>query len=388
VTPAHLSAAVAAAVRAAVDDGELVLPSGVGSYGETGDVVPVDSGRAGVGDADYLSAAPLRLAALAGRAPGEVAAILAARLRRVPGVAEAFASPSGHCALRLRADARGALVAAIVTGGAAYARSRALGGTEITVAKAGNLARAHTLDQARTWLAAEVTGRLTEAAGGRVRWTGPEVVDPPESSPVAGLLAAAGVGATHYALLRTTSGAGLDPAVWARAHTDNPAYAVRYAHAHAAGQLRQAADLGITLGDPGDVRGDLLATAEERALLRMAADLPRRIALAAAPPRRGAPAADLPPSAESAVGDAPGGGLRRNGAPAPANAPVVGRPEGVVRYLDGVAEAYLGWQGGVLPVGGEKRTELHVARVWLVAGVRTVLQVGLEVLGVAAPARM
>lgn len=354
MTPAHLSAAVAAAVGAAVDDGELVLPSGLGSYGETVDVVPVDAGRAGAGDADYLSAAPLRLAALTGRAPGDVAAVLAGRLRLVPGVAEAGVSPSGHCALRLRADARGALVAAIVTGGAAYARSRVLGGTEITVAKAGNLARAHTLDQARAWLAAEVAGRLTEAAGGRVSWAGPEVVDPPESSPVAALLATAGVGATHYALLRTAAGAELDPAAWARAHTDNPAYAVRYAHAHAAGRLRQAADLGITLGDPNDVRGDLLATPEERSLLRMAADLPRRVALAAAP--------------------ADGG--------------TTGRPELFVRYLDQLADSYLAWQGDVLPSGLEKRTDVHLARVWLTAAVRTVLQAGLDLIGVAAPARM
>lgn len=363
MTPAHLSAAVGAAIRSAVDDGELPLPA-AGPHCETADLVPVDGDRPGAPDADYLSPAPLRLAAAAGRAPADVAPVLASRLRRLPDLAgvldDVTVTAHGHCALRLRPDARAAILAAVVTTGPAYAHSRTLDGASATAARAGNLARAADLDQARRWLVAEVTGALTEAAGGHVTWTGPEVVDtvPGRESPVAALLAAAGTGGARYALLSTAPGATLDTAHWARAHTSNPAYAVRYAHAHAAGLLRQAADLGLTPGRPEDLRGDLISAPAERALITAIADLPRRIALAARPSGR------TPAAAEA------------------------GRPELVARYLDGIAGAYLGWQGTVLPRGDEKPGVAHVARLWLAAGVRTALAAGLELLGVPAPARM
>lgn len=304
-------------------------------------VVPAGRGT----DADYLSAVPLRLASLAGRTPGEVSDLLAARLRTVPGIAEVSVTERGHCAVRLGATARGELVAAIVAAGPRYARSRALDGAEITVARAGNLGRAGDLDQARAWLAAEVGGVLTEMAGGSVTWNGPEIVDGPGRA-VTALLQAAGTGGARYALLRTAPGARLDPAEYARAHTDNPAYLVRYAHAHAAGTLRQAADLGI-VPDPGaGPDGSLIGAAEERALLRTAADLPRRVAEAAR------------------------------------------HPITFPRYLEDLASAYLAWHGTVLPRGEEKPTRTRTARVWLTAAVRTVLATGLDLIGVPAPARM
>lgn len=341
MTPAHLSAAVVAAIRSAVDEGELVL-SGERPHGEIPGVVPAP----GDADADYLSAAPLRLASLTGRTPADVSAVLAERLRTVPGVAEAGVTERGHCAVRLGGPARGDLVAAIVAAGPAYARSRALDGTATTAARAGNLGRARDLDQARHWLTAEVAGTLTETAGGHVTWTGPEIVDSAATRAVADLLAAAGTGGTRYALLRTPPGARLEPAEWARAHTGNPAYLVRYAHAHAAGTLRQAADLGI-VPDPQDgPDGNAIDTAEERALIRTAADLPRRVVAAAA------------------------------------------RPVTFPRYLEDLAAAYLDWQGAVLPRGDEKPTRTRTARVWLTAAVRTALATGLDLIGVPAPARM
>lgn len=304
-------------------------------------VVPAGPGT----DADYLSAVPLRLASLAGRTPGEVSNLLAARLRTVPGVAEASVTERGHCAVRLGAAARGELVAAVVAAGPKYARSRALDGTDIAVARAGNLGRARDLDQARAWLSAEVAGVLTETAGGRVTWNGPEIVDGPGQA-VTALLQAAGTGGTRYALLRTAAGARPDPAEYARAHPGNPAYLVRYAHAHAAGTLRQAADLGI-VPDPDDgPDGALLDTAEERALIRTAADLPRRVAEAAR------------------------------------------RPVTFPRYLEDLASAYLAWHGTVLPRGEEKPTRTRTARVWLTAAIRTALATGLDLIGVPAPARM
>ena len=332
-------------------------------------VVPAPGGA----EADYLSAVPLRLAAVSGRAAEDVSRMLAERLRAVPGVAGVDVTERGHCAVRLGGAARGELVEAIVASGARYARSRALDGTEVTVARAGNLGRARDLDQARAWLAAEVGGVLTEAAGGRVTWVGPEIVDGPGQA-VTALLHAAGTGGTRYTLLRTAPGVRIEPAEAGRAHTDNPAYLVRYAHAHAAGTLRQAADLGITphpgngrdgttgtVGAPGRTAGPgggaepagsavldgaLLSADDERLLIRMAGDLPRRVAVGAA------------------------------------------RPGTFPRYLEELAGAYLGWQGGVLPRGDEKPTRTHTARVWLTAAVRTALATGLDLIGVPAPARM
>lgn len=338
MTPAHLSAAVVAAVRAAVDDGELVLP-GERPDGEMPDVVPAPGGV----DADYLSAAPLRLAALTGRTPDDVSQILAGRLEQVPGVAGAGVTERGHCAVRLGPEAYGDLIKAIVAAGPRYARSRALDGTETTVARAGNLGRARDLDQARAWLTAEAGGVLTETAGGHVTWTGPEIVDGPGHA-VSELLQAAGTGGTRYALLRTSPGARLDRDLYARADTTNPAYLVRYAHAHAAGVLRQAGDLGLAPA-PADTPS-APGTAAERALLRTAADLPRRVATAAA------------------------------------------RPVTFPRYLEDLANAYLDWQGTALPRGDEKPTRTHTARVWLTAAVRTALATGLDLIGVPAPARM
>ena len=184
---------------------------------------------------------------------------------------------------------------------------------------------------------------LTETAGGRVAWTGPEIVDAPGNA-VADLLQAAGTGGARYALLRTNPGARLDLDLYARADATNPAYLVRYAHAHAAGVLRQAGDLGIA-PDPAD-RPDGLDAGDERALLRTAADLPRRVATAAA------------------------------------------RPVTFPRYLEDLATAYLDWQGTALPRGEEKPTRTHTARVWLTAAVRTALAAGLDLIGVPAPARM
>jgi arginyl-tRNA synthetase len=42
----------------------------------------------------------------------------------------------------------------------------------------------------------------------------------------------------------------------------------------------------------------------------------------------------------------------------------------------------------VLPVGDERATDLHRARLWLVAATRIVVANGLGLLGVSAPERM
>ena len=137
-------------------------------------------------------------------------------------------------------------------------------------------------------------------------------------------------------------------------HLGNPAYAVRYAHAHAASALRQAADLGLPELDAERFQPCLLAHPSERVLLDAMSWLPERVA----------------------------GAARRR------------QPHVVAAYLEDLAGRYFDWQeacpvmrpGSVLPrpLGGE----LTQARLQLASAARTALETGLQLLGIAAPGRM
>jgi arginyl-tRNA synthetase len=146
-------------------------------------------------------------------------------------------------------------------------------------------------------------------------------------------------------------------------HLGNPAYAVRYAHAHAASALRQAADLGLPELDVERFQPCLLAHPSERVLLDAMSWLPERVA----------------------------GAARRR------------QPHVVAAYLEDLASRYLDWQeacpvmrpGSVPPrpdprPAGRLRAggELIQARLQLASGARTVLGTGLRLLGIAAPSRM
>jgi arginyl-tRNA synthetase len=83
VTPGELSSAVIAAVRDAVADGEFAVP--------VPDRVPIEATAAG----DYATPLPLRLAGLAGRPAPDVAATLARRVAKRPGVRTARVTGPG-----------------------------------------------------------------------------------------------------------------------------------------------------------------------------------------------------------------------------------------------------------------------------------------------------
>ena len=74
MTPAELTTAVVAAIREAVADGEFDVP--------VPETVPVEATAAG----DFATPLPLRLARAAGRPAPEIAALLAKRLARTPGL--------------------------------------------------------------------------------------------------------------------------------------------------------------------------------------------------------------------------------------------------------------------------------------------------------------
>jgi arginyl-tRNA synthetase len=157
-----------------------------------------------------------------------------------------------------------------------------------------------------------------------------------------------GVDALRYTLARypADSPLTLDVAEMTRQSSDNPVYYVQYAHARVASLLRNAADLGLEATS----HPELLTHEKEGELLRALAELPRVVSSAAQ--------------------------LRE--------------PHRIARYLEDTAASYHRFYDNcrVLPMGDEEPTDLHRARLELVAATRTVLANGLDLLGVSAPERM
>jgi arginyl-tRNA synthetase len=166
------------------------------------------------------------------------------------------------------------------------------------------------------------------------------------------LVDAVGIDAARYALARASvdQQIDIDADLWSRKTNDNPVFYVQYAHARISSLLRNAADLGIPLGEAGDVDVAALAHPRESDLLRAVGDFPRVLAAAAE--------------------------LRA--------------PHRVARYLEELAGTYHRFYDScrVLPRGDEEVTSLTTARLWLCAATATVLGNGLAVLGVSAPERM
>jgi arginyl-tRNA synthetase len=117
VTPAHLSEVVLAAVRSAVDDGELAVAVPASAHVER----PKNRDHG-----DYASNIALQLAGAAGRPPREVAAILAARLQRDGAFQRVDVAGPGFLNFTLASAAQGRLARAIVEAGPAYGRTDTL----------------------------------------------------------------------------------------------------------------------------------------------------------------------------------------------------------------------------------------------------------------------
>ncbi|WP_116452663.1 arginine--tRNA ligase [Blastococcus litoris] len=166
------------------------------------------------------------------------------------------------------------------------------------------------------------------------------------------LVDAVGVDAARYALARASvdQQIDIDADLWSRQTNDNPVFYVQYAHARISSVLRNAADLGLALGEAGDVDVTQLAHERESDLLRAIGEFPRVLSAAAE--------------------------LRA--------------PHRVARYLEELAGTYHRFYDScrVLPRGDEEATPLTTARLWLCAATATVLRNGLDVLGVSAPERM
>ena len=315
-------------------------------------------------------------------APAAVAAGLAARLSGLDWVEAAAVTGGGYLAATVTAGALAGLAVRITEAGQGCARSTALAGTSQAAPVATDLASVPAWEEARQRVHATGTGRLAEAAGARVRWehdaeriTGPHpaaqvtaslVVEAPAGpvSRVAEAVAYAGADAITYALARLLprGPARVNARLAAAHHLGNPAYAVQYAHAHAASALRQAADLGLDRGEAAEFQPRLLAHPSEQALLNKLSWLPERVA----------------------------GAARRV------------RPDVLAHFLEGLARAYFDcqeacpavWPGMVAPDGAGRpaaeraAVQAAAARLWLAAAARTALGTGLGLLGVGAPDRL
>ena len=163
---------------------------------------------------------------------------------------------------------------------------------------------------------------------------------------------ALGVDAARYALARYSSDSQIDIDIelWTRATRDNPVYYVQYVAARTANVARNAADVGLTRGEPAGFHPELLSHEKENDLLKALGEYPAVVATAAE--------------------------LRE--------------PHRVARYLEEVAGAYHRFYDKcrVLPLGDEPITDLQRARLWLNDATRTVIANGLALLGVSAPERM
>ncbi|WOI62443.1 ArgS-related anticodon-binding protein NrtL [Streptomyces fradiae] len=352
MTPADLSLTVAHAVRRAVGDGDLAVRELPGR-------LTVERPRPG-GLGDWATNAALQLARPSGLPPREVAEVLRRRLLDVPGIARVDITGPGFLNLTLRPDARAGagrlLVERVRREGMRYGYGDALAGlpedrVHFRVAEGADpRVRALTAAVAALLRSQGAPARVSDGAR---RDAHPGVrlhARPPHYD-----LAALPPDARQWAMLRPAPhDRVLDAAPLLRqTESGNGLFTVQYAHARSAALLRNAADLGFSAAHEDD----------------------RRDA------RPGA-AYDTHPGASellAALGDHPAVLL----AAARHHA-----PDRLARHLEVLADAFLGFQHTVLPLGDEKPSAAHRSRLALAEAAGTVLAGGLSLLGVSAPTRL
>lgn len=364
MTPVELSRTVLRAVRRAVDDGELGV-----AVPERVVVAPPGPGGCG----EYATGVALRLARPAGRTPQDVAEVLRSRLLRADGIGDVVITGPGFLNISLRGtDGSAALVAEVLgAGDTPYGHLPSGSREPVLLHGAADL-------RAFVWL--DALARILRARGHSVRvgsdarpapeWDAVLTGDrtPPGEEPRAGLQdgpssspSSSSPSSSPFSVRPVPAPAdplplGRDAARWAllrpaaydrprisgeylEQRESNPLFRVRYAHARSRALARNAADLGFH-AEPGPVDGS-----GTRPLLTVLADYPR--VLAAAAQRRA--------------------------------------PDRLARCLVTVADATWPLLAGVLPLGEEKPSTVHRARLALAEAAGTVLADGLSLLGIDAP---
>jgi arginyl-tRNA synthetase len=160
VTPADLSDAVVAAVRAAVTAGELSVEA------PTSVLVERPKNR---DHGDYATNVALQLAKPAARPPREVAEIVAVRLRETPGVQAVDIAGPGFLNITLAADAQGELARTIVNAGSDYGRTDTLAKERVNLefVSANPTGPVH-IGAVRWAAVGDALGRILSAAGADV----------------------------------------------------------------------------------------------------------------------------------------------------------------------------------------------------------------------------
>ncbi|MFF0136117.1 ArgS-related anticodon-binding protein NrtL [Streptomyces sp. NPDC005227] len=334
MTPVELSRTVLRAVRRAVDVGELSVS------------VPVSAGVSPPGPGgrgDYATNVALRLAGPAGLPALEVAEILRSHIGDDPGVADVTVTGPGFLNITLGGGAAAALVDEVLTQGARYGYGDAL---------AGQVVELRVPYDTRAEVVADTLVRIVATQGGRAEVLHAEPVNlrpvpaPEDPAPL-------GADAARWALLHPASHDGSRiSADHLLQRESNPLFRVRYAHSRTRALRRNAAALGIVgrpgndvqLFDAGDEDGaDRPRTGTD--LLTALAEYPHVLRLAA---------------------------THR-------------APDRLARHLVVVADALLLFQHLVLPLGDEKPSAAHRARLALAEAAGTVLAGGLSLLGISAP---
>ncbi|MEU2318571.1 ArgS-related anticodon-binding protein NrtL [Streptomyces althioticus] len=340
MTPVELSRTVLHAVRRAVDEGELavaVLPERV---------VVAPPGPGGCGD--YATNVALQLARPAGQPAPAVAELLRTRLLRTDGISDVVVTGPGFLNISLAGGADARLVRDILRAGPRYGHSDALAGQTIEL---------HAAPEVRALVLMDSVVRVLRSQGARPQL---HCTRPPEDAwvRVLGVPEDIHVRPGRDALRPVPAPVdptplGRDAARWALLHPaphdrprigdehlvqreSNPLFRVRYAHARSRAVVRNAADLGF-----GPEPGPVNASALHQAL----ADHPRVLAATAA--HRA--------------------------------------PDRLARHLVAVADALATLLPSVLPLGDEKPSAAHRARLALAEAAGTVLAGGLTLLGIDAP---
>ncbi|WP_406355427.1 ArgS-related anticodon-binding protein NrtL [Streptomyces sp. NBC_00658] len=340
MTPIELSRTVLRAVRCAVDEGEL-------SVAVPERAVVTSPGPGGCGD--YATNIALQLARPAGRAPRQVAEILRTHLRGAAGVSEVAITGPGFLNISLNREATQevarTLVSEILQQGSQYGYGYGYGdeygdsyGPDDTLAE--QVIALRVPHDTRAEALADTLVRIIATQGGRAEVHHSEPNEPVDLRPVPAPEDPAPLGhdAARWALLHPA------PHDRPRITADhlvqresNPLFRVRYAYARTRALSRNAAALGFD-SVPGDV-------SEAQDLLAPLAEYPR--VLSAAATHRA--------------------------------------PDRLARHLVTTADALLDFQHTVLPLGDEKPSAAHRARLALAEAAGTVLAGGLSLLGISAP---
>ncbi|WDV54571.1 DALR anticodon-binding domain-containing protein [Streptomyces coeruleorubidus] len=365
MTPVELSRTVLHAVRRAVDEGELSV-----TVPKRAVVTPPGPGGCG----DYATNIALQLAGAAGQPPRRVAEILRSRLAGETSIADVVVTGPGFLNFSLERNASALLVEEVLRRGRRYGHAEGFSGTVVQLRCPAEVRAVVVTDAVARVLRSQgdfvrvmcegrpapewetVLGGESSHSGSRSgSHSGSRSGSHPRShSAGPGTLPDLDVTVRPVPASSDPLPLGRDAARWALLYPaardrpripgdhlvqreTNPLFRVRYAHARTRALLRNAADLGFH-PEPGPV-------SDAEALLAALGDHPRVLTTAAA---------------------------HRS-------------PDRLARHLVTVADATLPLLPAVLPLGDEKPSAAHRARLALAEAAGAVLAGGLSLLGIDAP---